>query len=93
MIYQNYIYNVNIKKIVNFNTFVCTVLDNESNVIGSKEITLINNSTSNGGYTLTINNGKQTFNYNEEGISPCKNEKINFVIPELSFTLLNEKGE
>ena len=93
MIYQNYIYNVNIKKIVNFSTFVCTVLDNESNIIGSKEITLINNSTSNGGYTLIINNGKQTFNYNEEGVSPCKNEKINFVIPELSFTLLNEKGE
>lgn len=93
IIHANYIYHVNIKKIVNFSTFVCTVLDSQSNVIGSKEITLINNSLSNGGYSLIINNGKQSFNYDEQGISPCKNEKINFVIPELSFSLLNEKGE
>ena len=93
IIHANYIYHVNIKKIVNFSTFVCTVLDSQSNVIGSKEITLINNSLSNGGYSLIINNGKQSFNYDEQGISPCKNEKINFVIPELSFSLLNENGE
>lgn len=93
IIHANYIYHVNIKKIVNFSTFVCTVLDSQSNVIGSKEITLINNSLSNGGYSLIINNGKQSFNYDEQGISPCKNEKINFIIPELSFSLLNEKGE
>lgn len=93
IIHANYVYHVNIKKIVNFSTFVCTILDSQSNVIGSKEITLINNSLSNGGYSLIINNGKQSFNYDEQGISPCKNEKINFVIPELSFSLLNEKGE
>lgn len=93
IIHANYIYHVNIKKIVNFSTFVCTVLDSQSNVIGSKEITLINNSLSNSGYSLIINNGKQSFNYDEQGISPCKNEKINFIIPELSFSLLNEKGE
>ena len=93
IIHSNYIYHVNIKKIINFSTFVCTVSDINSNVIGSKEITLINDLTSNGGYSLIINNGKQSFNYNEQGISPCKNEKINYVIPELSFTLLNEKGQ
>lgn len=93
IIHSNYIYHVNIKKIINFSTFVCTVSDINLNVIGSKEITLINDLTSNGGYSLIINNGKQSFNYNEQGISPCKNEKINYVIPELSFTLLNEKGQ
>lgn len=93
IVHSNYIYHVNIKKIINFSTFVCTVSDINSNVIGSKEITLINDLTSNGGYSLIINNGKQSFNYNEQGISPCKNEKINYVIPELSFTLLNEKGQ
>lgn len=91
-IYKNIIYNVNIKKIINFSTYVCTVLDTYSNVIGSKEITLINKATSNGGYTLVINNGKQVFNYNEQGVSPCDNEKINFIIPQLTFSLYNQKG-
>ena len=91
-VYQNILHNVNIKKIVNFSTYVCTVIDSQSNVIGSKEITLVNKTTSNGGYTLVINNGKQVFNYNEQGVSPCDNEKINFVIPELSFSLYNQKG-
>lgn len=91
-IYKNILHNVNIKKIVNFSTYVCTVIDSQSNVIGSKEITLVNKATSNGGYTLVINNSKQVFNYNEQGVSPCDNEKINFVIPELSFSLYNQKG-
>lgn len=91
-VYKNILHNVNIKRIVNFSTYVCTVVDSQSNVIGSKEITLVNKTTSNGGYTLVINNGKQVFNYNEQGVSPCDNEKINFVIPELSFSLYNQKG-
>jgi hypothetical protein len=64
IVYQNFIYHVNIKNIVNFSTFICTVVDKNANVIGSAEITLINKSSSNGGYFLRLNNGKQVFNYN-----------------------------
>lgn len=92
-VYQNKIFFVDIKRIDNFSTFICTAMDENSNVLGTQEITLINKKTSNGGYSLVINNGTQVFNYNEEGISPCEDQNIKYVIPELTFTLYNEKGE
>ena len=93
IVYQNFIYHVNIKNIVNFSTFICTVIDKNANVIGSAEITLTNKSSSNGGYFLRLNNGKQVFNYNQQGLSPCKNPKVKYVIPELSFSLYNDKNQ
>lgn len=92
-VYQNKIFFVDIKRIDNFSTYICTVMDENNNVLGTQEITLINKKTSNGGYSLVINNGTQVFNYNEEGISPCEDQNIKYVIPELTFTLYNEKGE
>jgi len=71
-VYQNKIFFVDIKRIDNFSTYICTVMDENNNVLGTQEITLINKKTSNGGYSLVINNGTQVFNYNEEGISPCE---------------------
>lgn len=93
IVYQNKIFFVDISKIDNFSTFVCTVKDENQNVLGSQEITLINKKTTNGGYSLVINNGTQVFNYNEQGVSPCEDENIKYIIPELTFSLYNEKGE
>ena len=82
-----------VKDIIGFNIFSCTAIDLNNNVIGSASITLINKKTSDGGFSLIINNGKQVFSYDEQGVSPCKNKVINYVIPELSFTLYNREGQ
>ena len=83
----------NVKDIIGFNVFSCTAITPQNNVIGSASITLVNKKTSDGGFSLIINNGKQVFSYDEQGVSPCKNKTINYVIPELSFTLYNREGQ
>lgn len=83
----------NVKDIIGFNVFSCTAITPQNNVIGSASITLVNKKTSDGGFSLIINNGKQVFSYDEQGVSPCKNKTINYVIPELSFTLYNKEGQ
>lgn len=86
-----------VKNIIGFNTISCTVCTEIKgklgDVIGTAEITLVNKKTSDGGFTLLINNGQQVFNYNEQGLSPCKNKTVNFTIPNLSFTLYDKKGQ
>lgn len=83
----------NVKDIIGFNVFSCTAITPQNNVVGSASITLVNKKTSDGGFSLIINNGKQVFSYDEQGVSPCKNKTINYVIPELSFTLYNKEGQ
>ena len=82
-----------VKDIIGFNIFSCTVIDLEGEVVDSAQITLVNKKTSDGGFSLIINNGKQVFSYDEQGVSPCKNKLINYVIPELSFTLYDRQGQ
>ena len=82
-----------VQKIIGFNKFSCTVTNTKFNPIGTTEITLVNKKTSDGGFKLIIENGQQVFNYNEQGISPCKNKLIDFVIPQLSFTLYDKMGQ
>ena len=82
-----------VQKIIGFNKFSCTVTDENFNPIGTAEITLVNKKTSDGGFKLIIENGQQVFNYDEQGVSPCKNKLINFVIPQLSFTLYDKMGQ
>lgn len=82
-----------VQKIIGFNKFSCTVTDENFNPIGTAEITLVNKKTSDGGFKLIIENGQQVFNYNEQGVSPCKNKLINFVIPQLSFILYDKMGQ
>lgn len=82
-----------VQKIIGFNKFSCTVTDNQFNSIGTTEITLVNKKTSDGGFKLIIENGQQVFNYNEQGVSPCKNKLIDFAIPQLSFTLYDKMGQ
>lgn len=83
----------NVKDIIGFNVFSCTAITPQNNAVGSASITLVNKKTSDGGFSLIINNGKQVFSYDEQGVSPCKNKTINYVIPELSFTLYNKEGQ
>ena len=94
IVYNNQIINLNIKQITNFSTFICSVFDKNNNLIGSDSITIVNKLNSNGGYSLVINNGTQVFNYNEDGVSPCKIKEGQFIytIPELSFTLYDANG-
>lgn len=82
-----------IQEIIGFNKISCTVTTQQSEVIGTAEITLVNKKTSDGGFKLVIVNGQQVFNYNEQGISPCKNKLIEFVIPQLSFILYDKMGK
>lgn len=82
-----------VQKIIGFNKFSCTVTDKNFNLIGTAEITLVNKKTSDGGFKLIIENGQQVFNYNEQGVSPCKNKLIDFAIPQLSFTLYDKMGQ
>ena len=91
---KNKIIHLNVKNITNFSTFSCSVLDSNNNLIGTASITIVNKATSNGGYSLVINNGSQVFNYDENGISPCHtSQPEQLVIPALSFTLYDMKGE
>ena len=90
---KNKIIHLNIKKIVNFSTFKCSVYTSNNNLIGTASITIVNKLTSNGGYTVVINDGTQTFNYDENGVSPCNSSKENpYNIPALSFTVYDMKG-
>lgn len=83
----------NVKDIIGFNVFSCTAITPQNNVVGSASITLVNKKTSDGGFSLIINNGKQVFSYDADGVSPCKNKLINYIIPELSFTLYDKQGQ
>ena len=89
---KNKIVHLNVKNITNFSTFSCSVFNANSALIGTASITIVNKG-SDGGYTLIINDGTQTFNYDENGVSPCNdaNEKP-FVIPALTFTVFDMKG-
>ena len=90
---NNQIIHLNVKNITNFSTFTCTVFDEQYQTIGSASITIVNKVTSNGGYSLVINNGSQVFNYDQSGMSPCSESKDEpLVIQSLTFTLYDMEG-
>ena len=89
----NKIYNVQIRKIVNFKTFKCSVY-NENQFLGTGEITLTNKLQSQDLYSLVINNGSVVYQYNENGVAP-NNKKLQNpqIIPALTFNLYDDNGK
>jgi hypothetical protein len=68
---------------------------NSGDFVGAAAIKLINLSSPDVGYSLVINNGTQTFKYNENGISPASNAievDKRITIPESSFTIYDKNG-
>lgn len=80
-----------------FTTYQCMVyinVDGTEVLIGSSKITLTNSEETEGTYHLIINNGSQSFIYNEEGISPAnKNLENPISILPLEFILYDNQGQ
>lgn len=80
-----------------FITYQCMIyinVDGTEVLIGSSKITLTNSEETEGTYHLIINNGSQSFIYNEEGISPAnKNLENPISILPLEFILYDNQGQ
>lgn len=84
---------VDISSIDDFNIYQCSVYK-DNFFIGSAEITLLNKKGTEGTYNLVIDNGTQTFVYNEDGVSPASSNIVNpITILPLSFTLFDNNGQ
>lgn len=90
----NKISKLNIKNIVNFSIYRCSVFFNTGNTrLGTGDITISNILAIENGYSLIINNGNQVFKYNSQGLSPTSNQNKNpLKIQELSFSLYDNLG-
>lgn len=88
----NKIINVDISRIISSGTFKCSVYNGNIH-LGTGSITLINDSNEGNYYSLIINNGKETFYYNEQGIAPndlsLRNRQI---LKPLTFTIFDNLG-
>ena len=88
-----YLHSVQIREIVGFSTFKCSVFNNGV-FIGSSSIVIRNNLGTEGTYSLIINNGSKTFKYDEMGISPVNTAlDIPITLTPLTFTIYNNLGE
>ena len=65
-----------------------------SKYIGTASITLTNQLEGQGVYSLVINNGSETFQYDQNGVSPaCKSRDVPQQIQPLSFTIYDNLGQ
>lgn len=93
-IQNNKIYNIQIRDITSFRTFKCSVYDKNDIYIGTAAITLTNKLQGEDLYSLVINNGTVTFQYNEDGIAPTsKSLQVQQQIQALSFTVYDNLGK
>ena len=89
----NKIYNVQIRNITSFRTFKCSVYNEKDIYLGTAAITLTNKLQGEDLYSLVINNGTVTFQYNEEGIAPTsKSLQVPQQIQALNFTVYDNLG-
>ena len=68
---KNKIHHVNISSIDQYATYMCSVFNTSKILVGSASIILYNKMVLEGDYHLSIENGNQTFNYDENGYSPA----------------------
>jgi hypothetical protein len=88
----NKIHHLQVNTITNFATYKCSVYKNGV-YIGTSSITIKNDLNKKDAYTLVINNGSQTFKYNEAGVSPASTSLDNpQIILPLSFTVFDNLG-
>ena len=98
-VHQNVLYHVDLKKVIEKSVFVCQVYlkgekENEQQLIGSVSLELKNKNALTSGYELVINNGNQTFLYDQHGISLYGDSLENpYPIKELSFSLYRNGQE
>ena len=89
---KNKVHHLQINTITNFTTYKCSVYYNGV-YIGTASIVIRNDLDKKDAYTLIINNGTQTFKYNEAGVSPTSDSLDNpQVILPLSFTVYDNLG-
>ena len=89
---KNKVHHLQINTITNFTTYKCSVYYNGV-YIGTASIVIKNDLDKKDAYTLIINNGTQTFKYNEAGVSPTSDSLDNpQVILPLSFTVYDNLG-
>ncbi len=92
-VHDNEIQRVAVNEITNFATYKCSVFK-QSEYLGTASIKLINTLETEDIYTLVINNGTQTYQYNEYGVSPASPASDNPIqIPILSFTVFDNLGK
>ena len=90
---KNKIHNLKISSITNFSTYKCSVYKSGI-AIGTASVIITNTQEGNVDYTLVIENGNQTFKYNEKGVSPVSQSNENpITISPLTFTLYDDKGQ
>ena len=86
------IHHLQVNTITNFSTYKCSVYHNGM-YIGTASIVIRNDLDKKDAYSLIINNGTQTFKYNEAGVSPASDSLDNpQVILPLSFTVYDNLG-
>lgn len=86
------IHHLQVNTITNFSTYKCSVYHNGV-YIGTASIVIRNDLDKKDAYTLIINNGTQTFKYDEAGVSPASDSLDNpQVILPLSFTVYDNLG-
>ena len=93
---RNVVHNVQIGNITNFGTFKCSVFNknNPSQYYGTGSITLTNTYEGEDLYSLVINNGIATFQYNEDGVAPTNGSlDIPQQIQALNFTVYDNLGQ
>lgn len=97
---KNKVYDVQIKNITNRGVFKCSVYRTTGSgtsavttYLGTGAITLTNSLDGEDLYSLVINNGSETFQYNESGVSPTSSEMyVPQEIEGLSFTVYDNLG-
>ena len=89
---KNKVYHLQVNTITAFTTYKCSVYYNGI-YIGTSSIVLRNRLDKKDLYTLVINNGVQTFKYDEQGVAPTSQALENpQTIPALSFSIYDNLG-
>ena len=90
---SNKIYDVQIRCITSFGTFKCSVYNENGLYLGTASITLTNTLEGEDLYSLVINNGSVTFQYNANGIAPNNQSLVTQQqIQALTFTIYDNLG-
>ena len=90
---KNKVCGVQVSNITNFGKFKCSVYNTQGTYLGTSAITLTNSYEGEDLYSLIINNGSATFQYNENGIAPNNGSLDNpQTIQGLSFSMYDNLG-
>lgn len=89
-VYKNILYHIDLTKVVEESTFVCQIYTTTipEKLVGTAFLKLKNKNALTNGYELIINNGNQTFLYDQNGVSLYGDSLENpYPVQELSFSL------